>query len=384
MFDHAVGFAVDNDLVLEVVQTSSNLEHNYSTSGAYQRAWINQMCSITFLDWLQAEITPNARVHPNRAALPSVWDVVNGTAISFDNSRLVLIPTLAMDVDELRVPQEWVDIPEWVADYYLAVQFNSDEGWMRVFGYTTHQQIKSLGVYEASDRTYSLASEQLISDLNILWVTRQFSPEEITRASVSPLQNLSQNQAENLLQRLGNTDIKFPRLEVPFSLWGALMAHGGWRQRLYELRQGLTQPISVGQWLEEGVTNFAQMLGWQRLEFNSNFAFRTRSENTTNLFLYRQISINGNSYKLLVFPIRSEEAQIWRFELRSVNPEDMIPVGFQLRLLTEDLQSFPHNEDIATTPVEQLYVEVMLEPGESLVWEVTPFPEEYEREILRF
>jgi len=26
------------------------------------------------------------------------------------------------------VPQEWVDIPEWAADYYLAVQVNPDSG----------------------------------------------------------------------------------------------------------------------------------------------------------------------------------------------------------------------------------------------------------------
>ncbi len=54
---------------------------------------------------------PRARVYPNFAALPSFWEFVNGTAITVDNLRLVLVPTLAMDEDELRVPQEWVDIP---------------------------------------------------------------------------------------------------------------------------------------------------------------------------------------------------------------------------------------------------------------------------------
>lgn len=68
----------------------------------------------------------------------------------------------------------------------------------------------------------------------------------------------------------------------------------------------------------------------------------------------------------------------------TTNPKTMIPVGFQLRLLTEDLQSSPNNEDIATTPVEELSVEVMLQWGEGLVWGVMPFPEEYERVISRF
>ncbi|MEA5552686.1 DUF1822 family protein [Anabaena cylindrica UHCC 0172] len=385
MFDSAVSFAVDNELVLEVIPISPNLEHNFSTPGGFQRARINQVCLTTFLDWLQAEITPNARVHPNLAALPNFWEFVNGTAMSFDNSRLVLIPTLAMDVDELRIPQEWVDIPEWVADYYLAVQVNSDAGWMRVFGYTTHQQIKSLGVYDESDRTYSLESDQLTSDLNVLWVTRKLSPQEITRAAIPPLQNLPQTQAENLLQRLSNADIKFPRLEVPFSLWGALIAHGGWRQRLYELRQGIFQPASIRQWLEEGVSNFAQQLGWELQQFTAlSSGMRSRETLTSNLGLSRRLLVAGNTYELRVFPKSNPEEQIWRFELLSANPESMIPVGLELRLLTEDLQPFPNNQDIATTPVEKLYLEVMLEPGEGLVWEVIPLPAEYEREILRF
>lgn len=385
MFDAAVAFAVDHELVLEMVPTSQPLEHNYSTPGADQRAWINQICLTTFLAWLQAEITPNARVYPNTAALPSFWEVVNGTAMSFDNSRLVLLPTLAMDVDELRVPQEWVDIPEWVADYYLAVQVNPDEEWIRIVGYTTHQQVKTLGVYDPGDRTYSLESDQLIPDLNVLWITRQLYPEEIRRASVTDLPPLPQTQAVNLLQRLSNAEIKFPRLEVPFPLWGALIAHGGWRQSLYELRQGVVEPASIGQWLQEGVSNFAQQLGWELRQFTAlPSGMRSRESQTSILGLSRQILIADHTYELRVFPKGNPEEQIWRFELRNANPENMIPVGLQLKLLTEDLQSFPNNEDTATTPVENLYVEVMLEPGEGLVWEVTPLPEEYEREILRF
>ncbi|MEA5581878.1 DUF1822 family protein [Nodularia harveyana UHCC-0300] len=385
MFDAAVAFAVENDLVLEIVPTSPPVEDNYSTPGGYQRAWLNQICLTTFLDWLQGEITPNARVHPNRATLPSFWEVVNGSAISFEDSRLVLLPTLAMDVDELRVPQEWVDIPEWVADYYLGVQVNPDEGWMRILGYTTHQQLKTLAIYDAGDRTYSLESDQLIPDLNVLWVTHQLYAEEIRRASVTELPPLPQTQAENLLQRLSNADIKFPRLEVPFPLWGALMAHGGWRQSLYELRQGIVQSQSIGQWLQGSVSNFAQQLGWELRQFTASpSGMRSLESQTSILGLSRQISVAGNTYELSISPKGNPEEQIWRFALRNGNPENMIPVGLQLRLLTEDLQPFPNNEDTATTPVAELYVEVMLEPGEGLVWEVSPVPEDYEREILRF
>jgi hypothetical protein len=52
--------------------------------------------------------------------------------------------------------------------------------------------------------------------------------------------------------------------------------------------------------------------------------------------------------------------------------------------LSEDLQPFDGNQDVATTATDYLFVDVVLEPGEGLVWGVEPMPENYDREILRF
>ncbi|BDA73750.1 unknown protein [Calothrix sp. PCC 7716] len=381
MFSASFPSLLDNEHILEISQTSIAPEQKFSTAGASQRALINKLCLDAFLCMLAEEFSVTPKVYPNNAALASIWEFVNGTAISFGSTRLVLIPTLAMDSDELRVPQEWVDIPEWVGDYYLAVQVNPDESWVRVYGYTNHQNIKTKSVYNSNDRTYSLETEDLIQDLNVLWLTIQYYPE-VTRAFVSELPPLPQAQAENLLQRLG-ADVKFPRLEIPFQLWGALLEHGGWRQRLYELRQGLTQQTSVLQWLTDGVSNFATQLGWSTRQFIVA-PTGMRSRNTSTIGLSRQLLIAGNTYELRIFSKGNAEELVWLFELRSFNSEGLIPEGFKLRLLTEDLQSFTNNEDAATAPVELLYVEVMLESGEGIVWEVEPTPENYEREILRF
>ncbi|MDZ8092223.1 MAG: DUF1822 family protein [Nostoc sp. DedQUE05] len=369
-------------LYLEITQFPEVQEQPYSTAGACQRGWINQKCLQAFLPWFQEEIASTARVYPNSAALPSFWEVVNGTAISFDRDRLVLIPTLAMDDDELRVPQEWVDIPEWIADYYIAVQVNPDDGWIKIFGYTTHQILKTKGVYDAGDRTYSLEKEDLIPDINVLWVTRQLDRLEALRAEIAPIDPIGKTQAENLLERLGDRDVKFPRLAVPFSLWGALLAHSGWRKKLYELRQGLLIQRSIPQWLQTGVANLAQQWGWEKREFVVVPAGMRSAEPV--LGLSRQIKVAEQTYELRIFPKSTSEDYVWRFELRSTTVDGQIPAGFKLRLLTEDLQTFENNQDTATTPVDMLYLEVILELGEGLVWEIEPTPEDYDREILRF
>ncbi|HEY9661559.1 MAG TPA: DUF1822 family protein, partial [Allocoleopsis sp.] len=99
--------------------------------------------------------------------------------------------------------------------------------------------------------------------------------------------------------------------------------------------------------------------------------------------LIRQIQVAGDAYVLQVIPV-DMDANVWRFELRSQTPGALIPPGFVLRLLTEDLQPFENNQATTSVPVEQLYLEAALDLGEGIVWEVEPTPAEYEREILRF
>ncbi|MFE1747428.1 DUF1822 family protein [Coleofasciculus sp. H7-2] len=382
-------FADPTQLCLEISPTAQNQaqqqSQSFSTLSSRWNAYLNQISLSAILPWLREEYEPRAKAWPSVAALPSGWEVVNGTAIELGTTRFVFIASEAIDLSELRVPQEWVDIPSWVGDYYLAVQVEPDDGWVRIWGYCTHQQLKTRGNYDASDRTYSLDESDVISDINALWVARQLCPEEATRASVAPLAALSSTQAENLIQRLANTAIAAPRLEVPFAIWGALLEHGGWRERLYERRQGLPEQWSILQWLRIGVSEVGQQLGWGRIEFQPSFAGARSAEPTpTPTALSRQLVIAGQQYELQVIPLGNPEERRWRFELRNLSIVTSIPGGFTLRLLTEDLQPFENNADIATTAVEQLYVDVILAPGEGLVWEIEPVPENYEREILRF
>ncbi|MBW4635223.1 MAG: DUF1822 family protein [Iphinoe sp. HA4291-MV1] len=358
----------------------------FSTSNRCWIAYLNRLSLNTFLPWLQAEYATGATPFPNLATNPSIWEVVNGTGISLGTSRMVLIPTEAIDLSELRVPQEWVDIPSWSADYYLAVQVNLEEGYIRIWGYTTHAQLKSRGTYDASDRAYCLDGEDLISNLNILWIAHQLCPEEVTRIETAPLPPLGVAQAEGLLLRLGNPMLILPRIAVPFQVWGALLEHGGWRQRLYEQRQGLQHQWSIMQWLQTGVSDFAKKFGWGSVDLQSSFVGARGSEQTAVLpTLVRRLTIAGQQYELRLQPKGNIKDRVWRFEVRNATIGEQIPSGFQLRLLTEDLQPFKGNQVQATTPVNSLYIEVALgEPEEGLVWKIEPTPEDYECEVLYF
>lgn len=375
------------DLILEISpeQRDRAWQHSqsFSTPSSRWNAYLNQLALGAILPWLQEDYHPQATSQP-WAALSSGWEAVNGTAVAIDATKLVLVPSEAMDLSELRVPQEWVDLPKWAADYYLAVQVETDEGWVRIGGYCTHEQLKNRGTYDPNDRSYCLDEADLITDINVLWVSRQLCPEEPTKAAIAPLPTLPLSQAENLLQRLGNPAILNPRLAIPFPLWGALVEHGGWRQRLYNFRLGRTDLWSIRQWLQAGVSELAQQFGWTRLEFQPSLVGARGAESAAaSAILTRQLVIAGKAYELRVIPHEQLEG-VWRFELQTALMGDRLPGGFKLRLLTEDLQPFENNEDVAIEAVDRLFVEVAIEPGEGLVWEIEPLPENYDTEILQF
>lgn len=258
-----IGLEIPPDVHLEAWQQSLS----FSSSTARWNAYLNRICQQIFLTWL-AEEESGVTIAWSPETATSFWEVVNGTQFTFGEKRLILIPDKSLDTSELRVPQEWIDIPDLVADYYLAVQVNLDEMWLHIWGYTTHKQLKTRGTYDPDDRTYQLASEFLIPDLNVLWVVQQLQPDELTQADIAPLPELPLAQAENLLQRLAPPTIDPPRLEIPFQLWGALLANDDWRQQLCHLRQGTTPEgsivravVNLGQWFQD---RFAE--GWQAVE----------------------------------------------------------------------------------------------------------------------
>lgn len=265
-----------------------------STPNSRHTAYLNSVCLKGFLNWLREDVSA-ASPWPALPELVSLWDVVNGTAITIGTTRLVLIPTEAIDDGELAVPQEWVDIPSWVGDYYLAVQVQPESGWIRVWGYATHQDLKSNGRYDSIDRTYSLAAADLTKDLNAFWATYQFCGAQQTRSAVAPLPELSAAQAENLVQRLGNSSILFPRLAVPFSLWGALLEQKTWQQQLFQRRTGTTPAIGtatrLGEWLRGNITAAWQSLDAALSPQQTAIAWRSNAALQPSIFEIRQFKV---------------------------------------------------------------------------------------------
>ena len=321
----------------------------YRTSSSRWLAYLNQICLYIFVNWIQTEYALQATVWESSPNTPAFWEFVNGTAILLNERRVVLIPSEAIDNRELEVPQEWVDIPSWVADFYLAVQVKPDGESVRFWGYTTNKELKTQASYDSVDRTYSMDARHLTTDLNAFWMAYRFCKTEDIKAPISTLPEFSTAEAENMLQRLSSSKAIFPRLEVPFTSWGALLENEQWRQQLYQYQQRqqsqqiqLSPTVNLSDWLQ-GIYEAS----WQAIDTlinsnSSNLAFSFRSNihlSAAKMERAKIIELGGEAESqkvVLVLKLTPSANQVVsiRVQLHPLNNKNL-PDSIKLALLAE-------------------------------------------------
>ena len=319
------------------------------------QAYINQLCLCGVIPLL---LDQDAFSPENYDTLE--MNGIPGVAVRLDADQFVLIPSEAIDQSELRVPQEWVDIPNWIGDYYLAVQINSEQGWAKLWGYTTHQALKQQGHYDDSDRTYSLGGDELMTNMTSLMVARELGLDSPTPVAVKPIEPLPLAQVDALIQRLASPRVLMPRLEIPFDLWKALLANDEWRSRLNDALNVAPVPTNeiadnttrLSQWFDPLLSCGWIEQGWQTLETllpsSSEWATVFRGTTSTDsvapeISMGKRLTfeIEGDSIPLLLLMRAVNEADgrvLIQVQLRPDNngeqTAETLPEGIELGLLS--------------------------------------------------
>ena len=323
------------DTDLQIAEPSPQL---YSNRTGLNHARSNQLCLHKFRSWLTASGIDYTHSSSDLEMYP-IWDVVNGCAIEIGKNRLILIPTNTLDRDELRVPQEWLDLPNLQGDYYLAVQIDLDLKSMNIWGFTSHRTLKQQGEYTARDRTYSLPSERLVANLDILWMAQALNLNEIVATPELPA--LSLDRTLELIQQLSPPSPYSPRTKIAFSQWGSILNNPNLRTQLYQTR--LQQAIlalapvptfSLSDWLQAEFNN-AIASGWgnyyQPVIARSNYTV-DRSK-----LINLQLELHRHSVVLLVGIVAQPDGEARVLvQIHPGNGERIIPPQLQLSYLDEN------------------------------------------------
>ncbi|MBW4594114.1 MAG: DUF1822 family protein [Brasilonema angustatum HA4187-MV1] len=361
--------ASSNQLWLNISSAHKNKAweqaQSHSNTLARYNAYLNHLSLYIlfnwFTEWLAQESIPKPSIFPSEDSLPSIWEVVNGAAMTLSERRIVLIPSETIDLEELCVPQEWVDIPSFAGDYYLAVQVNlegdEDECSLVVLGFTTHRLLKNFGSYNSNERTYVLPTINLTHNLAVMLTTLGLPVQE----EIPEFPNLSEAKAQKLLELLGDSSIYFPRLrvDVPFEQWAALLDSDEWRIQLYHRRIG-DLAVAKNTASVNNLSNWYQNIfdtGWQSL----NTILNIESENLAFAFRQRELAVGGvsvegvklidlgielgnHSVALLVGLTKENEQKVGiRVQLHPSHGQTYLPPNIKLALLSSSgatLQEF--------------------------------------------
>ncbi len=280
-------------------------------SGPQWRATIHRLALAAIEPWLAETLDCTPRPWPNRSAQTALWKWFDGAVLRCGERRIMVLASTAIDRDELRVPQEWIDLPDWCADYYLAAQVDPEAGLVTLWSYASHRQIKA-GDYDSLDRSYSLTADHLFAEIALLAMVR-----ESTLAELAPINLPSAIQAQQLIDRLATET--WPRQAIPMAQWLGLISHGGWRQQLLAKQAG--QPLNlITDWWQRSQSTIDSAID-SLVNWTPNTLAAIGIRSTPQDVLSRELIIVDRTFQLSILPIESVDSDspltAWRFVLRA-------------------------------------------------------------------
>lgn len=264
----------------ETLQETNKLSNEVTSF----RGYLNLLVRKTFISWLNLMLETNFIDGVKLENNLSIWEFINGNAIHIDASRIILIPIETQDKTEFSIPEEWLKIPQWVGNYYVAVEVNLEENYLHFAGYTSYEDMKTYSKLDSFNHCLDFPYECLENDLSLMILEYQYGWD--TLPTISPLPILSSQIKEKLFQEI--QDNLSPRLLVNFSQWLSLISDSQTRYQLFSSRQSL----NLSEWLN---SKFSVTLtkGWQTLEMLTQQYF-IPDFSLTSAFSSRSFSLNDS------------------------------------------------------------------------------------------
>lgn len=247
------------------------------------RADLDRLCVSPIAAWLDrtsdltvTEIFPC--VLAGKDNFKFISQLVNGFNLQIGTTKLVFIPSDAIDIAEFTVPQEWVDLPNWVADYYIPVRIDLTHSCLQLWGFISHQDLKQRAQFDRVFRNYHVVAEDTTEELDLLIADCQLQAEGVASSTqmLAPLAQLNTIELARSFRQLQSLPLRrSPRLNLDFSCWSNILNNPNYLNKY--LIQSAQTPLKI----TELVTNISTKLdrGWQTIESFVNSSQRSLTPN---------------------------------------------------------------------------------------------------------
>ncbi|BAC09531.1 DUF1822 family protein [Thermosynechococcus vestitus] len=216
---------------------------------------INAMAYTAVRHWF-AEMGMGAEPFLPIVELPIFWEFVNGTLLQTAIGKVLIVPDTAIELDECRIPQEWLHIAPWKPNYILGVQVFTETAQIRLWGYAPSSSVNPAAL-DAVSRTYSLDREDMIEDVPLLTALLECPPIPVPSSAATAIPTAT-------LQKIASGEILLPRLVLPLEEWLQIIGQPCHRLDLFLA----CHPQRLSLWLYAKTKGIGNLLGqgWQDLQ----------------------------------------------------------------------------------------------------------------------
>jgi hypothetical protein len=268
------------------------------------RADLDRLCVIPIKAWLDRTMDLKVMdIFPCKLAgrneIEFISQLVAGFNIQIGKTKLVFIPSDAIDIAEFAVPQEWVDLPNWAADYYIPVRADLTHSCLQLWGFVSHRDLKLRAQFDRVFRNYHVAAEDTTEELDLLIAACQLQADGVessTQVRIAPLAELTAAELDRSLQQLRSPQLRLsPRLSLDFSHWSNILNNANYLTKY--LSQSRQTPLKITELAHKLGTEIDR--GWQTIESFINLPqpplampnFRSHLRQVMNQKIYRGIPL---------------------------------------------------------------------------------------------
>jgi Protein of unknown function (DUF1822) len=328
--------------------------HEYNLS----QADLDRLCMAPIKAWLDRSIELNVTdIFPCTLAgkdnLKFISQLVNGFNLQLGRTKLVFIASDAIDLAEFAVPQEWVDLPNWAAHYYIPVRVDLTHSCLQLWGFISHQDLKQRAQFDRVFRNYHIAAEDTTEELDLLIAACQLQADpaaSLTQMQLAPLERLTTTELDRSIEQLRAPQQlrRSPRLHLDFSHWSNILNHPNYLAKY--LTQSTRAPLKIA----DLVSNIGTELdrGWQTIEsfinppkYQSESNFRSHLHQVINQKIYRGIPLETPAQ------IQTAIEQLYRSQSELPLPAQISGVEDLCQLIDKST-----NETIRWKAIEYLWI----------------------------
>lgn len=279
---------LDPEQITQAVDNSLKIKNQSQQWQIY----INTLALLAFKEWL-AERADSLTINEDECTVfqPAIANIIPAVAnLQVGEFKVCLLTNDSLGDDQIFVPRAVIDLPEYIAHFYVLIEVLEEQEIAIVLGCLSYQQLMekqtAANLQPETDWTYQIPTSWFAQEPDYLLLNlRCLDPNAITL----PVTN---NQRMQTLVSMQNELMALlPQLQLPnVELWQVLTWEQGsavitniellnWLDNLqqqghnYSLQDSLkdlfkllTQPaINVGRWLWDELDELAEELSWQLL-----------------------------------------------------------------------------------------------------------------------